>query len=51
MPTKAKIPLTATDTDVINVANINIINLSLLIFKPKVLAESSDSESILILFE
>ena len=51
IPTNANIPLTATDTEVTNVAKIKIINLSLLTFNPKDLAESSESERILILFE
>ena len=51
IPTNAKIPLTATEIDVIKVAIIKIIRLSLFTFSPRDLAESSESESILILFE
>ena len=51
IPTNANIPLTATDTEVINVAKIKIINLSLLTFNPNDFAESSERERILILFE
>ena len=51
IPTNANIPLTATDTEVTNVAKIKIINLSLLTFNPKDFAESSERERILILFE
>ena len=43
--------ISATDTEVTKVAKIKIINLSLLTFNPKDLAESSESESILILLE
>ena len=42
---------TATEIDVIKVAIIKIISLSLFTFSPRDLAESSESESILILFE
>ena len=51
IPTNANIPLTATDTEVTNVAKIKIINLSLFTFNPKDLAESSERERMLILFE
>ena len=51
IPTKAKIPLTATEIEVINVAIVNITNLSLLTLSPSDFAESSDKESMLILLE
>ena len=42
--------LTATDTEVTNVAKIKMISLSLFTFNPKDFAESSERERILILF-
>ena len=51
IPTKASIPHTATETEVISVAKTKNINLFNSTFKPNVFAESSDKDKIFILFE
>ena len=51
IPTNAKMPHTATEIEVINVAKIKNINLFNSTFSPNVLAESSDRDNIFILLE
>ena len=51
IPTNAKMPHTATETDVINVAKTKNINLFNSTFRPNALAESSDKDNIFILLE
>ena len=51
MPMKARIPQTATEIEVINVAKTKKINLFNSTFNPSVLAESSDKDNMFILLE